>query len=71
MWHFFQMKIVENSRSKPAETSCPGTTFSDNHQKNSLIPSAVKFVEWNTEAAIFFECRLLKIWNYRPICTGS
>ena len=53
MWHFFQTKIVENSRSKPAETSCPGTTFSDNHQKNSVIPSAVKFVEWNTEAAIF------------------
>ena len=47
------MKIVEGSRSIPSETSCPGTTVSDNHQKSSLLPAAVKFVEWNTEAAIF------------------
>ena len=49
----FLLKIVEDSRAKLSKTSCPGTTFSDKHQKNSLLPSAVKFVEWNTEAAIF------------------
>ena len=47
------MKIVEDSRSIPSESSWPGTTISDIHQKNSLFPSAVKFIEWNTEAAIW------------------
>ena len=50
---FFKMKNIEDSRSIPSETSWPGTTTSDNHKKNSLLPSAVKFIEWNTEAAIF------------------
>ena len=30
---FFQMKIVEDSRSIASETSFPGTTFSANYQK--------------------------------------
>ena len=48
------MKIVEDSRLIAPETSCPGTTISNNYQeKNSLLPSVVKLFEWNTEATIF------------------
>ena len=38
-------KFVEDARSIASETSCPGTIFSDNYQKDLLLPSAVKFVE--------------------------
>ena len=36
------MKNVEDSRLIASETWCPGTTISNNYQKNSLLPSAVK-----------------------------
>ena len=49
----FQMQIVEDSRSIPSESPWPGTTIPDIYQKNSLLPSAVKFIEWNTDAAIW------------------
>ena len=56
------MKIVEDSRLIASETSCPGTTISNNYQeKNSLLPSVVKLFEWNTEAAIFSDEGCLEI----------
>ena len=51
--HFFQKKVVEDSRSIASENSCTGTTFCRQLPENSLLPSAVKFVTWNNKAAIF------------------
>ena len=31
----------------------PEKLLAENYQKNSLFPSIVKFVEWNTKEAIF------------------
>ena len=39
---FFQMTIVEDSQSIASETSYPDKT-SNHYQKNSLLPSALKF----------------------------
>ena len=41
----FQLKVVEDSRSIAFETTCPSTTFCRQLLGNSLLPSAVKFVE--------------------------
>ena len=51
--HYFSNEIVEDPGSIANETSCPGKLFAKNYQKNSLVPSAVKFAERNTKAAIF------------------
>ena len=49
---FFQTKVVGDSRSIATENYVPVKRLPDNYQKNCLLPSAVKFVDRNIEAAI-------------------